>query len=71
MARQLHSGVGVRPAGRADSGVGDAYFQDLTYQAEHSLARIKICLPSRHYSILALDTIPAVQVRKMDDEDVQ
>ena len=48
-----------------------AYFKDLTHQAEHSSARFKVCLSSRHYPILALDTIPGVQVEKMNYKDIR
>ena len=48
-----------------------AYFKDLTYQAESQHAHVKVCLSSRHYPILALDTIPSVQVEKMNGQDIR
>ncbi|KAF2831839.1 ankyrin, partial [Ophiobolus disseminans] len=48
-----------------------AYFKDLTYQAESEHAHFRGCLSSRHYPILALDTIPSVQVEKMNGQDMQ
>jgi hypothetical protein len=48
-----------------------AYFEDLTYQAESEHAHFRGCLSSRHYPILALDTIPSVQVEKMNGQDIQ
>ncbi|EMD58218.1 hypothetical protein COCSADRAFT_155026, partial [Bipolaris sorokiniana ND90Pr] len=48
-----------------------AYFQDLTYQTKSEHAYFKVCLSSRHYPILALDTIPSVQVENMNGQDVQ
>ncbi|RYN49604.1 hypothetical protein AA0117_g13423, partial [Alternaria alternata] len=48
-----------------------AYFKDLTYQAESEHAHFRVCLSSRHYPILALDTIPSVQVEKMNGRDIQ
>ncbi|CAN9202124.1 unnamed protein product [Alternaria alternata] len=48
-----------------------AYFKDLTYLAESKHAHFKVCLSSRHYPILALDTIPSVQVEKMNGQDIR
>jgi hypothetical protein len=48
-----------------------AYFKDLTYQAESEQSHFRGCLSSRHYPILALDTIPSVQVEKMNGQDMQ
>ncbi|RYN50572.1 hypothetical protein AA0117_g13405, partial [Alternaria alternata] len=48
-----------------------AYFKDLTYQAGSQHAHFKVCLSSRHYPILALDTIPSVQVEKMNGQDIR
>jgi ankyrin repeat protein len=48
-----------------------AYFKDLTYQAESHNAHFKVCLSSRHYPILALDTIPSVQVEKRNGQDIR
>ena len=48
-----------------------AYFKDLTYQAESEQSHFRACLSSRHYPILALDTIPSVQVEKMNGRDMQ
>ncbi|KAI4940877.1 hypothetical protein J4E91_011134 [Alternaria rosae] len=48
-----------------------AYFKDLTYQTESEQSHFRGCLSSRHYPILALDTIPSVQVEKMNGRDMQ
>ncbi|KAL1604867.1 hypothetical protein SLS60_004407 [Paraconiothyrium brasiliense] len=48
-----------------------AYFKDLTCQAEIGHARCKICLSSRHYPILSLDTIPSVQVEESNNQDIR
>ncbi|EUC41984.1 hypothetical protein COCMIDRAFT_29341 [Bipolaris oryzae ATCC 44560] len=48
-----------------------AYFRDLIHQAKSKHARFRICLSSRHYPILALDTIPSIQVEKMNDQDIR
>ena len=48
-----------------------AYFKDLTYQTERSSARFKVYFSSRYYPILALNTIPGVQVEKMNHEDIR
>ncbi|KAL1598572.1 hypothetical protein SLS59_006859 [Nothophoma quercina] len=48
-----------------------AFFKVLTQQAEHGHARFKVCLSSRHYPILALETIPSVQVEKRNGQDIR
>ncbi|XP_014561660.1 hypothetical protein COCVIDRAFT_22261 [Bipolaris victoriae FI3] len=47
------------------------YLKGLTYQAKSRHAKFRVCLSSRHYPILALDTIPSVQVEKMNCQDIQ
>ncbi|KAF5846987.1 hypothetical protein GGP41_003240 [Bipolaris sorokiniana] len=47
------------------------YFRDLTYQAKSKHARFRVCLSSRHYPILALDTISSVKVEKMNGQDIR
>ncbi|USP74943.1 hypothetical protein yc1106_02217 [Curvularia clavata] len=48
-----------------------AYFKGLTHQGKSKHAQFKVCLSSRHYPILALDTIPSVQVEKMNNGDIR
>ena len=48
-----------------------AYFKDLAKQVERKEAPVKICLSSRHYPILGLDTIPAIFVEERNDMDIQ
>ncbi|KAH7077157.1 hypothetical protein FB567DRAFT_477751, partial [Paraphoma chrysanthemicola] len=48
-----------------------AYFKDLMSQAEGGHARFRICLSSRHYPILALDTISSVQVEERNIQDIR
>jgi ankyrin repeat protein len=48
-----------------------AYFKDLTSQVESGDARFRICLSSRHYPILSLDTIPSVQVEQRNNQDIR
>jgi ankyrin repeat protein len=47
------------------------YFKDLMYQAEGGHASFKVCLSSRHYPILALDSIPSVQVEERNSQDIR
>ncbi|EMD96732.1 hypothetical protein COCC4DRAFT_62230 [Bipolaris maydis ATCC 48331] len=48
-----------------------AYFKDVTYRTKSKNAQFKVCISSRHYPILALDTIPSVQVEKMNGQDIR
>ncbi|KAH7072874.1 hypothetical protein BKA63DRAFT_544167, partial [Paraphoma chrysanthemicola] len=48
-----------------------AYFKDLMAQAEGGNACFRICLSSRHYPILALDTISSVQVEERNIQDIR
>jgi hypothetical protein len=48
-----------------------AYFKDLAKQVERKEAPVKICLSSRHYPILGLDTIPAIFVEERNDMDIR
>ncbi|KAF2443471.1 hypothetical protein P171DRAFT_389689, partial [Karstenula rhodostoma CBS 690.94] len=48
-----------------------AYFKDLMSQAEGGHARFRICLSSRHYPILGLDTIPSVHVEERNNQDIR
>ncbi|KAF1846370.1 ankyrin [Cucurbitaria berberidis CBS 394.84] len=48
-----------------------AYFKEVAKQAKAEGARFKVCLSSRHYPILGLETIPAINVEDENGKDVQ
>ncbi len=43
------------------------YFKDLICQAKNGPSHFKICISSRHYPILTLDTIPSIKVARLND----
>ncbi|KAF2728203.1 hypothetical protein EJ04DRAFT_393942, partial [Polyplosphaeria fusca] len=47
------------------------YFKDVMNKAEHENGRVRVCLSSRNYPILDLDTIPAVLVEERNDRDIR
>ena len=46
------------------------YFRDIIKQAEREKGQVKVCLSSRHYPILSLDSVPAVFVEERNDGDI-
>ncbi|KAH7308422.1 hypothetical protein B0I35DRAFT_380188, partial [Stachybotrys elegans] len=48
-----------------------AYFKELMGGIEREKGCAKICFSSRHYPILALDTIPTISVEERNDKDIR
>ena len=47
------------------------YFRDLMKDVEREEAQAKICVSSRHYPILGLDTISTIYVEEQNDKDIR
>jgi ankyrin repeat protein len=47
------------------------YFANLMSQVEKEGALVKICLSSRHYPVLGLDTFPTISLEEENSDDIQ
>ncbi|ETS75921.1 hypothetical protein PFICI_12865 [Pestalotiopsis fici W106-1] len=48
-----------------------AYFKNLMEVVERKGGQVKICISSRHYPILGLNTIPTISVEERNDTDIR